>query len=105
MVNRRYILISFSLEILLSSVKSHYGATPDFGAIGSCPVCPGLKPPLLEPSSPNFLTTPVGESLRHDVRFNVHQARKHGGSLVGKEFRTWNHPIPKPRPHPRPPRP
>ncbi|GBM32221.1 hypothetical protein AVEN_131610-1 [Araneus ventricosus] len=35
------------------------------------------KPDL---STRNFLTTPAGRRLSHDVRFNVHQDHIHGGS-------------------------
>ncbi|GBM10159.1 hypothetical protein AVEN_258761-1 [Araneus ventricosus] len=36
--------------------------------------------PGLAPSSPSFYTAPA--SLTHDVRFGVHQAHMHCGSLV-----------------------
>ncbi|GBN56744.1 hypothetical protein AVEN_273580-1 [Araneus ventricosus] len=40
----------------------------------------------LAPPPPKFRTTPTKGCLTHDVRFNAHQAHKHGGSSVESGF-------------------
>ncbi|GBO41652.1 hypothetical protein AVEN_106814-1 [Araneus ventricosus] len=47
--------------------------------------------PELEPLSPNFHITPVGDCWTHDVRFNVRQVHIQVGSSVETSFEPGAH--------------